>query len=136
MVLTINALPQKVELTEPVHIVISDISSPRPFTSQSFGKFHFFKISRLSELVDIYWEQHLKGTSAENHFGRQIKPLTFLYWVWGFKSCNFVHSANARPFVLGFWPFQVRIPKTHHLELWRKVPCPGPSNNCTKKDGD
>ena len=28
---TVNALPQNVELTEPVHTVISDNSSPRPF---------------------------------------------------------------------------------------------------------
>ena len=31
MAVTVNALPQHVELTEPVHIVISDNSSPRPF---------------------------------------------------------------------------------------------------------
>ena len=31
MAVTVNALPQNVELTEPVHIVISDNSSPRPF---------------------------------------------------------------------------------------------------------
>ena len=31
MAVTVNSLPQHVELTEPVHIVISDNSSPRPF---------------------------------------------------------------------------------------------------------
>ena len=46
--------------------------------------------------------------------------------VWGFKSCNFVHSANARPFVLRFLPFE--FPSRRHLELWRNraVPCPDP----------
>ena len=29
--ITVDALAQNVELTEPVHIVISEISSPRPF---------------------------------------------------------------------------------------------------------
>ena len=36
----------------------------------------------------------VKGTSAENHFGHQMKLLRFHIKVWGFKSCNFVHSAN------------------------------------------
>ena len=47
--------------------------------------------------------------------------------VWGFKSCNFVHSANARPFVLRFLPFE--FPSRRHLELWRNraVPCPDPT---------
>ena len=31
MAVTVNSLPQHVELTEPVHIVTSDNSSPRPF---------------------------------------------------------------------------------------------------------
>ena len=38
----------------------------------------------------------VKGTSAENHFGHQMKLLRFHIKVWGFKSCNFVHSANAQ----------------------------------------
>ena len=52
--------------------------------------------------------------------------------VWGFKSCNFVHSANARPFVLSFLPFE--FPSRRHLELWRNraVPCPG-HRNCLEK---
>ena len=51
--------------------------------------------------------------------------------VWGFKSCNFVHSANARPFVLCFLPFEF---PSCHLKLWcnRAVPCPG-HRNCLEK---
>ena len=41
----------------------------------------------------------VKGTSAENHFGLLMK-------LQGFKSCNFVHSANVRLFDLPFWSFQ------------------------------
>ena len=43
MAVTVNALPQHVELTEPVHIVISDNSSPRPL----FERLDFVKISGL-----------------------------------------------------------------------------------------
>ena len=49
MAVTANALPQKVELAEPGHIVISDNSSPRPFIWQSSIDLTFFKISRLSQ---------------------------------------------------------------------------------------
>ena len=48
----------------------------------------------------------VKGTSAEDHFGLQMKLRRFHIKVWSFKNCNFVHSANARPFDLRFWSFQ------------------------------
>ena len=53
--------------------------------------------------------------------------------VWGFKNCNFVHSANARPFVLRFWPFKVT--SRRHLELWPSCaqPCPDPSKLMHRK---
>ena len=47
----------------------------------------------------------VKGTSAENRFGHQMKLLRFHIKVLGFKSCNFVHSANARSFDLHFLSF-------------------------------
>ena len=48
------------------------------------------------------------GTSAENHFGYQMRLQRFHIKVWGFKSCNFVHSAIARPFDCVFGPFNFR----------------------------
>ena len=48
----------------------------------------------------------VKGISAENHFGLLMKLQRFHIKVWGFKSCNFVHSANVRLFDLPFWSFQ------------------------------
>ena len=42
MAVTVNTLAQKVELTEPVHIVISET-----FHLTKFERFHFFKITRL-----------------------------------------------------------------------------------------
>ena len=47
MAVTVNSLSQQVELTEPVHIVISDNSSPRPFIWQSLKDLTFVKISGL-----------------------------------------------------------------------------------------
>ena len=48
-----------------------------------------------------------------------LKGYSFHIMVWGFKSCNFVLSSNARPFVLRFWSFE--FPSRCHLELREKL---------------
>ena len=58
MAVTVNALPQHVELTEPVYIVISDNSSPRPFIWQSLKD---LTLSKFPDLDKNYWEPLLNG---------------------------------------------------------------------------
>ena len=43
-----------------------------------------------------------------------LKLYGFLIMVWGVKSCNYVHSGSASPFVLRVWPF--KCPSHHHLK--------------------
>ena len=68
-----------------------------------------------SQWKGVGTEHKIKGTSMENHFGHQSKLQRFTIIDWEFKSCNFVHRVNHRPFALRFWPFQ--FPSLRHLEL-------------------
>ena len=64
MAVTVNAVAQNMELMEPVHIVISEISSPRPFISQRLKDFIFSKLPDWVEnyrpaLLNMKWKDAL-----------------------------------------------------------------------------
>ena len=58
MAVTVNVLPRDVEITKPVHIVISNNSSPRPAIWQSLKDLTF---SKFPDLVENYGKSVLRA---------------------------------------------------------------------------